>query len=81
MCFTRHEFESLSETHQLALLMECGVDVAKRRDRDFRYILYNVDGLYVEEVRSAFNDAWLDFCCIEDTDELLPYTEDIELPV
>jgi len=80
MSLSRHEFESLTERHQLALILECGVEVAERKDESFKFILYNVDGLYVEEIRTAGNDAWLDFCVIEDTDLLIPFTLNVEIP-
>ncbi|MGN6439759.1 MAG: hypothetical protein ACTHMM_24745 [Agriterribacter sp.] len=79
MCLTATQFNALHEVQQLRLLVESSVILGERREDGFEYVLYNIDGLYVEETRSLYDEEFYYYTCIEDTDLLLPYTEEIEI--
>ena len=79
MLLTANQFSSLPEVQQLRLIVENSVILAERREDGFEYVLYNIEGLYVEETRSLYDEEFSYFNCIEDTDLLLPYTEEISV--
>ncbi|MFT3704570.1 MAG: hypothetical protein QM802_19545 [Agriterribacter sp.] len=69
----------MSEIRQLRLLVESSVIIAERRYDGYEYVLYNIHGLYVEETRSLEEENFSYFTCIEDTDLLLPYTNEVSI--
>jgi len=79
MPLTANQFYSLPEVHQLRLIVETSVIIGERREAGFEYVLYNIEGLYVEETRSLYDEEFSYFNCIEDTDLLLPYTEEFSV--
>lgn len=46
---TLYQFNRLDETEQLETVWEKGTKLAERQEAEFLYILYQVDGFYVEE--------------------------------
>ncbi len=81
MCLTAAEFYDLPEVEQLRLIVESAVILGERGEEGFEYVLYNIDGLYVEETRSIYDEDFTYFTCIENTDFLLPYTEELAVLV
>lgn len=79
MCLTTTQFYALTETQQLRAVSEMAVVVGERREDGFEYVLYNIEGLYVEETRSSYDEDYFYYSCIENTDRLLPYTDEIEI--
>ncbi|MBX3255550.1 MAG: hypothetical protein KF862_15550 [Chitinophagaceae bacterium] len=69
----------MHEIQQLRLLVQSSVILGERTEGGFEYVLYNINGLYVEEARSLNDESLYYYTCIEDTDLLLPYTEEIEI--
>lgn len=79
MSLTVTQFSALSDLQQLNLIVKRAVVLAERRDNIFEYILYNIDGLYVEELRGIHHSDWYQYTAIDDMDLLLPYTEEIQV--
>lgn len=79
MCLTTTQFYALTEMQQMRAVSEMAVVVGERREDGFHYVLYNIEGLYVEETRSYYDEDFFYYSCIEDTDRLLPYTDEIEI--
>jgi len=79
MSLTVTQFSALSDLQQLNLIAKRAVVLAERRDNIFEYILYNIDGLYVEELRGIHHPDWYQYTAIDDMDLLLPYTEEIQV--
>ena len=79
MSLTVTQFSALSDLQQLNLIVKRAVVLAERRDNIFEYILYNIDGLYVEELRGIHHFDWYQYTAIDDMDLLLPYTEEIQV--
>jgi hypothetical protein len=81
MCLTAAEFYAMPEVHQLQLIVEAAIVLGERREEGFEFVLYNIDGLYIEETRSVYDENFGYFTCIENTDFLLPYTEELSVLV
>lgn len=79
MSLTATEFSTLPAIHQLELIVKRAVILAERRDNIFEYVLYNIDGLYVEELRGINDCDWYQLTAIDDMDLVLPYTEEIQV--
>lgn len=79
MCLTTSQFYALTEPQQLRAISEMAVVIGERKEDGFKYVLYNIEGLYVEEIRSLYDEEMFCFSCVEDTDRLLPYTDEIEI--
>jgi hypothetical protein len=46
---TLYQFNALDGTEKLEAVWEKGVKIAERQDAEFRYVLYQIAGFYVEE--------------------------------
>ncbi len=79
MSLTVAQFSALSEVQQLELIVKCAVILGERRDNIFEYILYDIDGLYVEEIRWIHYSDWYQYTAIDNMDLVLPYTEEIQV--
>ncbi len=79
MSLTVAQFAALSEVQQLELIVKKAVILGERRDNIFEYILYDIDGLYVEEIRGIHYSDWYQYTAIDDMDLALPYTEEIQV--
>lgn len=79
MSLTVAQFAALSEVQQLELIVKKAVILGERRDNIFEYILYDIDGLYVEEIRGIHYSDWYQYTAIDDMDRALPYTEEIQV--
>lgn len=47
---TLYQFNRLHEFGQLETIWDCGVEIADREDEQYRYVLYQLDAFYVEEL-------------------------------
>lgn len=72
-------FRRLSETRQFHRLITQGVCVAERITSDLQMLLFQLDRFYVEVVFNKNTDEAVGARSFEDTDELAPYLETIDL--
>jgi hypothetical protein len=72
-------FRRLSETKQFHRLINKGVCVAERITEDLELLLFQLDRFYVEVVFDKNTNEAVDARSFEDTDELDPYLEEIDL--
>ena len=72
-------FRRLSETKQFHRLMTKGVCVAERFTDDLQMLLFQLDRFYVEVVFKKTTDEAVGARSFENTDELAPYLETIDL--
>lgn len=80
MSLRASEFTSMSQVEQMELILDCAVFIGERTDELFHYLLHNIDGLYIEEVRFTRNNSWFSYMCAEDFDTLVKYAESVQLP-
>ena len=73
------QFSSLSQDDQLEYIMQHSVFIGERSDEIFRYLLHNIDGTYIEEVRFLRNNAWVSYMCTDDFNILVKYTGEVKL--
>ncbi len=45
---TLYQFNKLEETEQLNILLSHGTMVARRRDKKYKFVLYQLDNIYIE---------------------------------
>ncbi|HEV7783527.1 MAG TPA: hypothetical protein VGO58_19770 [Chitinophagaceae bacterium] len=77
MTFT--QFKYLSEDDQEALLWRRGVELGRTRDDIFHYILYQVDGFYMEVKYIMPQRTIREIACFEDVDLIAPYLDTINI--
>lgn len=70
----------MDERQLMELIWERGVFVGERSSDKFKHILYNLDGLYIEETRYAFYNMLHQFRCIQDNSVLQQYKRAQENP-
>ena len=74
------QFNKLKETEQFNVLLTHGVIVAKRSNKKYKYVLYQVDNIYIELQYLKNQKTMPDvrgFTCSGKS--LLPYIENIDL--
>ncbi len=79
MSLTVAQFSALPEAQKLELIVKNAVILGERRDNIFEYVLYDIDGLYVEEIRGIHYADWYQYTGIDDMSLVLPYTEEIQV--
>ncbi|HRO46689.1 hypothetical protein [Agriterribacter sp.] len=79
MSLTIAQFSVLTEVQKLELIVKNAVILGERRDNVFEYVLYDIDGLYVEEIRGIHYTDWYQYTAIDDMNLVLPYTEEIQV--
>lgn len=72
-------FRRMSETKQFHRLLTKGVCVSERLTEDMQLLLFQLDRFYVEVAFSRITDEAVGARSFEDTDELAPYLETIDL--
>lgn len=72
-------FQKLSQSVQCRELLVKGACIGERRQGDAPVLLFQVGRFYVEVLFEAYTDEVAGFRCFEDTDELKPYLEQIDL--
>jgi hypothetical protein len=76
---TFNQFKYLSEDQQELLLWRRGVELARYDDPDFHYILFQVDGFYMEVKYVMPDRDIIDITCFEDIRMLEPYLDQIDI--
>ncbi len=79
LVMTFEQFRYLSEEDQENLLWQRGVELARSRDAIFHYILYQVDGFYMEVKYILPFNSILQIACFEDVDMLENYLQNINI--
>lgn len=68
-------FILLNELQQMELIWEKAIYIGEKQSEFFKYILYRLDGMYVEETRYLNYNFMHKFRCIEDKELLSTYTQ------
>ncbi|MFT3948321.1 MAG: hypothetical protein QM763_15230 [Agriterribacter sp.] len=68
-------FILLNELQQMELIWEKAVYIGEKQSEFFKYILYRLDGMYVEETRYISYNFMHKFRCVEDKESLSTYTQ------
>lgn len=76
---TYKQFTGLDEINQELILWSKGVHIADRSNNECRYLLYQVDGFYVEVEYNIIFDIINQFKSFETTDLLDPYLKQIRV--
>ena len=76
---TAQHFRTLNPRKQNRKLLAEGVCIADRKGEEVHALLFQVDNFYVEVFFHADADEVLFTRCFEDTDELEPYLQEIDV--
>ncbi|MEO7394829.1 MAG: hypothetical protein ABIU11_07770 [Chitinophagaceae bacterium] len=76
---TYKQFTGLDEINQELILWSKGVHIADHSKNEYRYLLYQVDGFYVEVEYNIEFDIINQFKSFETTDLLDPYLKQIRV--
>ena len=76
---TFNQFKYLSEDDQESILWKKGVELARKHDSFYHYILFQVDGFYMEIQYTFPERAIVRIMCFEDTALLEPYLRNINI--
>ncbi len=76
---TCREYKALSEQEQINALTSRGVYLADRKDSKCRYLLYQLDGFYIEIVFGLTGECKQKVNIFQDTGFLDPYLEGINI--
>lgn len=76
---TFNQFKYLSEDDQEHLLWRKGVELGRRRDHRYHYILYQVDGFYMEVKFIMSDKTILEIACFEDIRLINSYLQAINI--
>ena len=74
-----HEFRSLPEDQQSALLYEEGVYVGKRKENGKAILLYQLEDFYAEIFYRNYREYICHIKCFLSTDLLHPYLKQIDV--
>jgi hypothetical protein len=74
------EFKKLRELNQLRMVGSHGVFLAERTDPENRYVLYQLDGFYIEFVYGHPDPCLKAMDAFTGTALLDPYLNDIRIP-
>ena len=78
---TFKEYTNLTETDQDWILWSCGVAVAKRSDKLYNYILYQVEGFYIELKFHAGQKKVIAIYSFDDINLIDPYLDELIIHV
>jgi len=76
---TLYEFKLLNEDEQASMLWDIGVFLIERQDQIFRYVLYQIDGFYVEVWYHKDLNAIQSLKSFSSTRQLEPYLSKIKI--
>lgn len=71
-----NQFATLNEVQQMEMIWEKAAFVGERNSDDLKYILYSLNGMYIEEIRHAHYNIWYSYRCIENANEIVRYSQD-----
>lgn len=75
------QFIQMNQLQQMELIWERAVYIGERYTDMFKYILYNLDGIYIEETRYATYNIWYQYQCVDDTEVLLQYNCESDISI
>jgi hypothetical protein len=78
---TFYQFKCLSEDDQEYLLWRKGVELGRREERSFHFVLYQVDGFYLEVKYYRPFATIIQIACFEDLALLKPYLKNIYVDI
>lgn len=76
-----HQFNTLSEDLQYKYLLVNGICIANRETEHNCILLFQLDSFYIELYFNQHCEQIISSRAFEDTDELSPYLEQLEIPV
>lgn len=76
---TLHQFNQLSEDEQSGVICLKGVLIGLKSTSEFRILLYQIEGFYVEVHYHAAMNMIKQFIGFSSTDQLEPYLKEINL--
>lgn len=76
---TIYQFEGLDDPTKTRLLWNRGTHIATRDDHVYQYLLYQLDGFYVEVLYHIEMESLFRLKTFVDTDQLAPYLEMIDI--
>jgi hypothetical protein len=76
---TLQQFLNLSDHKKTAAVMRYGTCVASRKDSNYDYLVFQIDGFYFEVVMTRFTGNLVRQRAFDDTDELAPYLDAMEI--
>ncbi len=76
---TFEQFRFLSEDDQEHILWQKGVELSRDKVGRYHYILYQVDGFYMEVKYIMPHRTIIEIACFEDVDLLEPYLKKIDI--
>ena len=76
---TFNEFKYLNEVDQEYLLWRSGVELARKKNGIFHYILYQVDGFYMEVKYTMPKRTIIHIACFEDLEYIETYLQAIDI--
>jgi hypothetical protein len=76
-----YAFKALEEFEQFEILFDKGVLLLDRNDKSCSYLLYQVDGFYIEIKHELNHDAISGLRSFGSTDLLEPYLESMEIEI
>jgi hypothetical protein len=77
---TFYQFNALDEMEQAEALWNRSVHIAQRDDEVYRYVLYQLEGFYVEVWLHREHNFIQRFCTFRSADQLDPYIDTSGLP-
>ena len=75
------DFTQLSDEKQMEVIWERGVFVSEKCNKQYKYILYNVDGFYIVETRDLKWNIRCDYRCTDCVDLFLHPAQDETISV
>lgn len=76
---TLYEFNALDELEQKEALWDKGVEIGRRKDATYSYVLYQIDGFYVEEKYHIEWEVMRGLRAFTTTKLLDPYLNDMDI--
>ena len=78
---TAEAFRALDKTEQQMVILRCGIYLMSRMETHSTLFLFQLDSFYVEMQCEINRDTHFYIRCFEDTDQLSPYLQQIQIPV
>jgi hypothetical protein len=79
LIMTFNQFRYLSEDDQERILWKKGVELSRNEINGFHYILFQVDGFYMEVKYTLPLRSIIEIVCFEDVELLDPYLKKINI--
>lgn len=76
---TLYQFNLFNETQQAEILWDKGVHLSERKDHIFTYVLYQIDGFYVEVWYHREFNAIQRFRSFSSLNQLDPYLKQVRI--